>query len=115
MDEPHTEFRKALDNVQKETGLGAVRLSRLFGVSRDMMKSLLTGRRRPGFHTISPWCKAATPGSGKYRTGRCIMGSGNSRHCAPARRRDGGLGRVGQWDTLAVNGPRYQSPGQCGW
>ena len=52
MNDLYMEFRNALYNVQKETGLGAIRLSRLLGVSRDMMKSLLTGRRRPGLRTI---------------------------------------------------------------
>ncbi len=41
----HTEFLDALHEVQRASGLGAVRLSRHLGVSRDMMKSLLTGRR----------------------------------------------------------------------
>jgi hypothetical protein len=52
MNDMYAVFREALYDIQRETGLGAIRLSRFFGVSRDMMKSLLTGRRRSGFRTI---------------------------------------------------------------
>ncbi len=48
MSDAYTEFLDALHEVQRTSGLGAIRLGRLLGVSRDMMKSLLTGRRRCG-------------------------------------------------------------------
>jgi hypothetical protein len=51
MADVYTEFHEALLEVQRQSGLGAIRLGRLFSVSRDMMKSSLTGRRRPGLQT----------------------------------------------------------------
>ncbi len=51
MSDVYTEFLDALHEVQQTSGLGAIRLGRFLGVSRDMMKSLLTGRR-PGVRTI---------------------------------------------------------------
>jgi len=53
MNDVYTEFRDALHEVQRTSGLGAIRLGQLLGVSRDMMKSLLTGRRRPGLRTVA--------------------------------------------------------------
>lgn len=37
MSDACTEFAEALHEVQRETGLGAIRLGRLLGVGRDMM------------------------------------------------------------------------------
>ncbi len=54
MSDADTEFAEALHDVQRTTGLGAIRLGLHFGVSTDMMKLLLTGRRRaPGLLNIS--------------------------------------------------------------
>ncbi len=44
MSDAYTEFREALHEVQRETGLGAIRLGRLLGVSRDIL--ILYYRRR---------------------------------------------------------------------
>ncbi len=52
MNDVYTEFRDALHEVQRASGLGATRLGRALGVSRDTVKSLLTGRRRPGVQTL---------------------------------------------------------------
>ena len=52
MSDAYAEFRDALHEVQRTSGLGGIRLGRLLGVSRDVMKSLLTGRRRPGLVAI---------------------------------------------------------------
>jgi hypothetical protein len=45
------EFFEALEIVRKTTGYGAYRLARRFGLGPDMMKSLFSGRRRPGRYT----------------------------------------------------------------
>ena len=45
------EFLGALEAVRRTTGYGAHRLARRFGLGPDMMKSLFSGRRRPGRYT----------------------------------------------------------------
>ncbi len=53
MSDLYGEFLDALHEVQRTSGLGAIRLGRYLGVSTDMMKSLLTGRRHPGLRTVA--------------------------------------------------------------
>ncbi len=54
MSDVYTESMDALHGGQRASGLGAGRLGRLLGVSPDMMKSLLTSRRRPALRTVCP-------------------------------------------------------------